>query len=502
MLLTPWQLVSAQRGGRADPHRPPAGGPDPQVLPVVEPAPHEPDGAPKTFAPNEPPAPMKGPRAPAGVSAALGAGENFPPRLPSAFWGNVLANGQNVPQGIRISAWIEGRPIANISAGMYEGASVYVLDIPAAEPDQAGGEDGQAIRFKIGAIWADQASAWGEGRVEHLDLTMAGFGAEFAPAAAWGAYAAFAEGTQNSHPRLFGDVNGDGRADAVLLHPEEGFLVALSDGNGFQEPQSWGSHKAFLQNDQNQFTRALADVDGDGLADAVLFHPKYAIKVALSTGSGFAPPVNWGRYNAFSKPDQDRFPRFLADVNGDGRADAVLFHPRNGIKVALSTGSGFAPPVKWGRYNVFCKPSLNAYPRTLADVNGDGLADAIVFFAGRGIKVALSDGAKFQQPIWWNQASALTSSSQNVQPCFAADVTGDGLADAVCIRRDLGVMVGVSNGGEFDEPRPWSQDFIGGWADQQSAPRDLADLDGDGRTDIAGFHPTQGTVMGRSRPAG
>jgi hypothetical protein len=44
-----------------------------------------------------------------------------------------------------------------------------------------------------------------------------------------------------------------------------------------------------------------------------------------------------------STPDQIQY----ADVNGDGKADALYFDTSGGVWVSLSTGSGFRPPKMW-----------------------------------------------------------------------------------------------------------------------------------------------------------
>jgi hypothetical protein len=65
-----------------------------------------------------------------------------------------------------------------------------------------------------------------------------------------------------------------------------------------------------------------------------------------------------------------------ADVNGDGKADAIVVNS-NGVVVRRSTGSSFAPNEDWtgGPYYA----SYSGLPGNFfADVNGDHRADAIV----------------------------------------------------------------------------------------------------------------------------
>ena len=124
--------------------------------------------------------------------------------------------------------------------------------------------------------------------------------------------------------------------------------------------------------------RFAADVNGDGKADAVIFNHVQGIKVSLSDGSEFLPPESWSAHAAWRQPTQEEYPRFLEDVNADGMADAVLFHPVDGVLVGLSTGTSFADPVVWSTDGPWLHDSWDRHPRMLGDVDGDGAADAVL----------------------------------------------------------------------------------------------------------------------------
>jgi hypothetical protein len=140
-------------------------------------------------------------------------------------------------------------------------------------------------------------------------------------------------------------VNGDGRADIVGFG-EAGAWVALADGSGGFEAMQLrlgafgaGSGAGGWASD-DRFPRHLADVNGDGRADIVGFGEAGAW-VALADGSGGfeAMQLRSGAFGAGSGAggwaSDDRFPRHLADVNGDGRADIVGFGEA-GVWVAQS----------------------------------------------------------------------------------------------------------------------------------------------------------------------
>eukprot|EP00551_Chaetoceros_affinis_P004278 CAMPEP_0203667352 /NCGR_PEP_ID=MMETSP0090-20130426/4193_1 /ASSEMBLY_ACC=CAM_ASM_001088 /TAXON_ID=426623 /ORGANISM="Chaetoceros affinis, Strain CCMP159" /LENGTH=316 /DNA_ID=CAMNT_0050531473 /DNA_START=312 /DNA_END=1259 /DNA_ORIENTATION=- len=200
------------------------------------------------------------------------------------------------------------------------------------------------------------------------------------------------------HPRILADVNGDGKADIVGFG-NEGVYVSLSTGGGFTQPSLWVDN--FGYNDGwrvGQHPRFLADVNGDGKADIVGFgYP--GVYVSLSTGGAFTQISVWIEHFGYDKWSVEH-PRILADVNGDGKADVVGFG-NDGVYVSLSTGSAFTQPSLWASsfgYNSGWR--VDKHPRYLADVNSDGRAD-IVGISNAGAHVSLSTGYSFTKSFEW-----------------------------------------------------------------------------------------------------
>jgi hypothetical protein len=282
--------------------------------------------------------------------------------------------------------------------------------------------------------------------------------------------AAFAPGAggwtdQNQYPREVADVNGDHLADIVGFGAD-GVIVSLAAGNGhFASPVAGIQNFGFLANgggwtSDNQYPRQLADVNGDHMADIVGFGADGVI-VSLATGNGhFASPIagiqNFGFLaNGGGWVSEDQYPRQLADVNGDGMADIVGFGA-DGVIVSLATGNGhFASPVAGIQNFGFLAngggwSSENQYPRQLADVNGDGMAD-IVGFGADGATVSLATGnGHFASPVAGIQNFGFLAAgggwtSQDLYPRALGDVNGDGAADIIGFGHD-GVFEALSNG--------------------------------------------------------
>ena len=187
------------------------------------------------------------------------------------------------------------------------------------------------------------------------------------------------------------------------------------------------------------YPRELADVNGDGKADFVGF-ASTGVYVSLATGDGkFADPVlglaAFGS-EAGGWASNDLYPRAVADVNGDGKADIVGF-ASTGVYVSLATGDGkFADPVL--RLAAFGREaggwtSNDLYPRALADVTADRKAD-IVGFGAAGVQVSIALDAS--GPIPFSSTSSggmLGSTAQLVQATasFGASGAGDTLNKAV-----------------------------------------------------------------------
>jgi glucose/arabinose dehydrogenase len=304
--------------------------------------------------------------------------------------------------------------------------------------------------------------------------------------------------SQHAYPREVADVNGDHMADIVGFSAG-GVSVSLATGNGHfasptDETGTFGASGGWSS--QDAYPRLLADVNGDGRADIVGFGAG-GVSVSLSTGNGhFAAPTNETGTFGFSGgwANQDLYPRVLADVNGDGMADIVGF-ATGGVNVALATGNGHfaAPTDETGSFGFSGGwTSQDLYPRLLADVNGDHMADIVGFGAG-GVSVALATGnGHFASPT--NETGTFGFNggwtSEDHYPRLLADVNGDGMADIVGFGAG-GVSVSFATGnGHFAAPTNEIGNFgaiAGGWSSQDLYPRALGDVSGDGAADIIGF---------------
>ena len=304
--------------------------------------------------------------------------------------------------------------------------------------------------------------------------------------------------TQDGFPRYVADANGDGFNDIVGLG-HSGVMVSFGSADGSFTPgglvlvaygQSQGWHSIDL------YPRFLVDVDGDGVADIVDYFFKDTDVKYWSTDGHFnsGPVVTFSDFSPVQGwSTQDAFPRTVGDVNADGKIDLVGFGYA-GTLVALNRGGYAFRSAKLAVDDFGVDQgwtSDNLFHRTLADVNGDGAEDIVGFgYAGTLVALANGDGTfasphlaldDFGQDQGW--------SSQDRFPRQVADVNGDGRADIVGFGiAGTYVAYGYADG-IFSPARLDIRDFTAtqGWTSNNIYPRILADINNDGLADIVGF---------------
>jgi FG-GAP-like repeat len=271
-------------------------------------------------------------------------------------------------------------------------------------------------------------------------------------------------------PRQVGDVNGDGRSDIVGFGVN-GTYVALANASG-------------------------------GFGPATLVTPEFG----SGPGAG-----NWSSF--------DRYPRWLGDVNGDRQSDIVAFG-ENGTYVALGNASGgFGPTtLATAQFGAGASAggwsSYDRYPRRLADLNGDG-RDELVGFGENGVYVVFNNGSGGFGSIALADAEfgagpgAGNWTTFDRFPRRLGDVNGDGRADIVAFGQN-GTFVAL---GEFDAPGQFQATRLAstqfgtstGWTSYEGYPRELsevtADVNGDRREDLIAFGQA-GTFVALATSAG
>jgi hypothetical protein len=271
------------------------------------------------------------------------------------------------------------------------------------------------------------------------------------------------------------DLDGD-RLPEVIAARQSGKAVSISKNLGgllfLDDPP------ALLPLDGDPLAVAPIDLDGDAAFD---------LAVSVDAGGG-AGHLECFRNRGDGSMDDlggiplNPVPRFVlaADLDGDGLADLAL--SRNGISVLPSRGSGaFDPPRELAG---------GSLPQGLAadDFDGDGRTDLAAANEVSGdISVHLNQGG------WTFEEKAMYPVGSGPRSLAAADLDGDLLPDLAVACRDSGEIVVLRNegGGRFREAGRVP-------LDGKPSPLGAFDVDGDGDIDlVAAVHrrPNPNRIM-------
>jgi hypothetical protein len=241
-----------------------------------------------------------------------------------------------------------------------------------------------------------------------------------------------------------------GDAGTVAVAPEDG------DGGGVTDTFSADFREVLVDGDQlrRPWGKALGDIDGDGLADAL---------AGLEGG-----PISWYRF-----PDWERTPiggtrggddLLVADVDGDGAPDVVT----NGGDIAWYRnphGTAAAPGAGWQANAI--QPGIKGHDLVAADMDRDGHLDIVSRqeFGLTSVFLQRPGGS-------WRRIDL--EESQGGTGLAVGDINGDGRLDV------------VENGHWLEQPpsptQPWPRREFAAWEPTSAVA--VADMDGDGRQDI------------------
>jgi serine/threonine protein kinase len=272
---------------------------------------------------------------------------------------------------------------------------------------------------------------------------------------------------------LVGDFRGDKTNSMVtLLRDEDGWKVSGAV-DGHVDAPSLKKQNAKMKNSDFYYSVGADDFDGDGLDDLFMSvdysdpDPERSdlgflagegeIYVFRSTGSGFGPPELFLTY-----PNKNRQRIAIGDFNGDHMADMVLMNrvglrPAGTLKAEITsslriyvgngkTGTLLAKNFSFTRhFNPFLveNGSGQANAFLAGDVNGDGKDELVVEGVGD------NSGSPIVVGTWTKDLSSFTQAVRGRLPspsdlfdhptsfdATLADLNGDGLTDVVGITRD------------------------------------------------------------------
>jgi hypothetical protein len=288
---------------------------------------------------------------------------------------------------------------------------------------------------------------------------------------------------------LPGDFNGDGKKDVVTIIQSYvsstwiySISVVLSNGDGtFQAPVLTP-----VPGNDSGAQIVVGDVNGDKKDDIIVAHQNgnagytsSSFDVLISNGDG-----TFTIGNNYSITSNDLAGGTMADVNGDGKLDAVLVDQASPGNVWTLLGNGD------GTFQTPTSVALNGsagYGVVFADFNGDGLLDLADADYNTGqLTVYLATSAT----TYANSVSYTTPDAvYNACSITAGDLTGDSkpeIVSANCYSDNLSVY--VNNGdGSFQNAKYYNPALNaagGAFADVYPEAVTIADVNGDGKADV------------------
>jgi hypothetical protein len=169
---------------------------------------------------------------------------------------------------------------------------------------------------------------------------------------------------------FLGDVDGDGKVDLIVWRPSTGVWFWLTSSTGYnyanQMSKAWG-------NQGLGDVPMLADFDGDRRVDLTVWRASTGMWYWLTSGSGYdyaaQRGAQWGNQSLGDQP-------FLADMDADGKSDLVVWRASTGTWYWITSTYGYDPHMawsaQWGSQGMADVPMLS-------DLDGDGRAELIVW---------------------------------------------------------------------------------------------------------------------------
>ncbi len=278
------------------------------------------------------------------------------------------------------------------------------------------------------------------------------------------------------------DYNGDGRMDVAFANSSSGEVtVAMGLGSnlGF-----WTPNQRTVGTLPQQV--AVADIDKDGLVDAVVTN-QASDSISVLDGDGRGVDDDRTHTTVISAGGDGPTGLVLADFDADGDIDAATSNlTSDDVVVLLNNGTGTLTAS--ARYPTLAGATGDG-PVDVAfgDVTGDGLGDLVSCNANSDDVTVLRGLGSGLFALHLTTTLRIGAGGDNPQAIALGDHTGDGVLDITTANHlSSDIVVLVANGaGGFAPPVRFDTLFGAGLVEGEGpAGIGVSDLDGDGELDV------------------
>ncbi|MFF4488567.1 FG-GAP repeat domain-containing protein [Streptomyces sp. NPDC001544] len=259
----------------------------------------------------------------------------------------------------------------------------------------------------------------------------------------------------------FADLDGDGRADYIVLDVGGGVRAWMNrggDGNG-----DW-AYRGRIGNGNGAAPSQIrfADVDGDGRDDYLVVNADGEVDAWFNRGGdtydndGFHP--GWEEHLQFARGGAGIDSGWVqfADIDGDGKADYLVQDRTTGALTEWRNAGGDRPGVNgWEPRGQIARGGLDNYGDNpqftslrLADITCDGRDDYLALHRSSGaVKAWVNNGGDHDGVDGWAPLGQIAPGTGTSLVEFA-DINGDGRADYLVVPPDGSVEAYLNQGGD------------------------------------------------------
>ncbi|KAH8821022.1 hypothetical protein F5884DRAFT_850267 [Xylogone sp. PMI_703] len=339
------------------------------------------------------------------------------------------------------------------------------------------GKDDKGVRF---------ADIDGDGRDDYLWVSPTGevtcylnLAGESRGRPSWKPIGEIASGVGARDRVLFGDVNGDGRDDYLLVTDSGGLQAWLNTGSG--DAPVWKPQGDIAGGIGAPEGVRIADLNNDGRDDYLWVDKDGAVTMyANLPGIDDGHPSWWPQGEIASGVGFPRSAVTFADINGDGKSDYLGIKNKTGAVHQWQNG-GYGGVSQIGPGIVF------------ADLNGDGKDDYLSVDKDGKVTAYVNGGTYNGKQMWLPQGEIAGGVGAKRSQIRFGDMDGDGKVEYLVVH-DNGAVDSYRNVGSSSPALPgkvtWvPQGSIAGGVGNDGEGVVFADLNGDGRDDYLWVSP-------------